>query len=179
MSFMSRPRLGMAPGISSNTSVSEVRFSSRNRSWLPDGKWGRQIVLNPVPVQMPGSAASGPSGSSMLLKGRESGSATAGTGSKAKWARLMGFSSGVGAREPCPGAVTAQERSARPVIRRPSGSAVETVDHVGVLGVDDASLELEGGSELLGLGGPLDREQLEGLHLLGTREAGVGLVDRL
>jgi hypothetical protein len=62
------------------------------------------MVLKPVPVQVPGSAARGPRGSSMLLKGWGSGSATAGTGSKAKWARLMGFSSGWA--HGIPGAVT-------------------------------------------------------------------------
>src|SRR6476659_798915 len=90
MSFWSSPRLGIAPGISSKTRVSEVRVSSRKRPCLPEGKCGRQIVLKPVPVHVPGSAASGPSGSAMLVKGCGWGSATAGTGSKAKWSRLMG-----------------------------------------------------------------------------------------
>ena len=35
----------------------------------PDGKCGRQIVLNPCPFQVPGRAASGPRGSSMPAKG--------------------------------------------------------------------------------------------------------------
>jgi hypothetical protein len=62
MSGISRPRLGIGPLIFVKTSVSDVRFSSRNRSWLA-GWCGRQIVLKPWPVHVPGSCASGPRGS--------------------------------------------------------------------------------------------------------------------
>jgi len=62
MSGMSSPRFGIGPLIFVKTIVSVVRLSSRNRSWLL-GWWGRQIVLKPCPFQVPGSLASGPSGS--------------------------------------------------------------------------------------------------------------------
>lgn len=59
MSSWSNPRLGMGPLIGENVSISSVRFSSRNRSCGLSGKWGRQIVLKPVPCQVPTSWSSG------------------------------------------------------------------------------------------------------------------------
>src|SRR5580704_16428473 len=60
----------------------------------------------------------------------------------------------------------------RPV---PSGSScVEGVDDVGVLGVHDAALELEGGGEFLGLGGPFHRQQAPPLDLLHPGQPFVG-----
>src|SRR5690606_22641897 len=54
--------------------------------------------------------------------------------------------------------------------RSPTGSGVEAVQHVGVLRVHHPALELQRRGELLALGGPLGRQQLPGLHLLGAGE---------
>src|ERR1700754_2437448 len=54
--------------------------------------------------------------------------------------------------------------------------AVEAVDHICVLGVDDPALELERRCQLLGLGGPLGGQELERLHLLRPGEVSVRAV---
>jgi hypothetical protein len=60
MSGWSNPRLGMEPGIRSNSTVSSVRLSSRKRSCPLARSVGRQMALKPVPPQVPSSPARSP-----------------------------------------------------------------------------------------------------------------------
>lgn len=60
MSGWSRPRFGISPLMALKAKVSVVRLSSRNRSLWEVGKWGRHMLLSPVPSQSPTSDASGP-----------------------------------------------------------------------------------------------------------------------
>ena len=75
----------------------------------------------------------------------------------------------------------AQDRSGPParqdyvlLVQQERSSRVEGVDDVGVLGVHDAALELEGGGEFPGLGGPFHGQQAPPLDLLYPGQLLVG-----
>ena len=63
MSAIASPRLGIAPLIRVNTSVSSVLFSSRKRSCWLAGWCGLQMALEPWPFHVPKRPARTPSGS--------------------------------------------------------------------------------------------------------------------
>src|SRR6266702_7561646 len=59
MSSWSVPRLGMGAPISVKLRISRVEFTSRKNGLLSCLS-GREMRLNPVPTQVPGSSSSGP-----------------------------------------------------------------------------------------------------------------------